>query len=62
MNDDGILEEEITIEEVDIAIWKLKCGKTGTSGPSGVFGEHFKHGSHLVKLWLKQNFNSAVYV
>ena len=54
MNFDNIIDEEFTIEEIEVSIKKLKPKRAG--GIDGLQSEHLKFGGPLLNLWLKQIF------
>ena len=54
MNFDDIIDEELTIEEIEASIKKLKPKRAG--GIDGLQSEHLKFGGPLLTLWLKQIF------
>ena len=55
MNCDDVLDEDFTVEKIEAAIIKLKCGKSG--GIDGLQPEHIKkYGGPMLTLWLKQIF------
>ena len=58
MNCDGIIDNEVTVVEIEAALRKLKLGKA--SGIDGLQPEHFKLGGSLLILWLKQIFDAFV--
>ena len=43
------------VEEIESAIRKLKCGKSG--GADGLQPEHIKYGGHSITLWFQSIFN-----
>ena len=51
-------EDEITVQEVELAIMKLKFGKAG--GADSVTTEYFKYGCYLSILWVKKAFNTVM--
>ena len=54
MNHDDIIDDDFTIEEIEVSIKKLKPGKA--EGIDGLQSEHLKLGGPLLTLWLKQIF------
>ena len=54
MNHDDIIDDDVTIEEIEASIKKLKPGKA--EGIDGLQSEHLKFGGPLLTLWLKQIF------
>ena len=55
MNSDGITDDEVTTEEIQAALRKLKPRKA--RGIDGLQSEHLIHGGPLI-LWLRQVFNA----
>ena len=55
---DGILDEPVTLEELEDAINKLPNGKA--PGHDGVFYEHVKLGQRILPVHLVQQFNSII--
>ena len=58
MNCDDIIDNDITTEEIQVALRKLKPRKA--SGVNGLQSEHPKHVGHLLILWLRQVFNAFI--
>ena len=56
--DDQIVDTPFTTEEIEEAVKKLKCGKSG--GVDGLQPEHIKYGGHSLILWLQRIFNAIV--
>ncbi len=54
-NNDTILHDKFTIEEISTAIRKLKSGKA--AGPDNLTAEHLKHGGLTIQKWLLKIFN-----
>ncbi len=54
-NNDTILHDKFTIEEISTAIRKLKSGKA--AGPDNLTAEHLKHGGLTEQKWLLKIFN-----
>ena len=57
MNCTGIIDQEFSVEEIEVALRKLKLGKD--SGIDGLQPEHFKLGGSLLIQWLKQTFSAC---
>ena len=57
-NKDGVLDENLTIEEVERAVKSLKNCKS--SGADGITAEHLKYGGPDIPSWLKRIFNSII--
>ena len=57
MNSDGITDDELTTEEIQAALRKLKQRKA--RGVDGLQSEHLIHGGPLI-LWLRQVFNTFI--
>lgn len=55
MNEDGIADSEITLDEVTGMIRRLKKGKA--SGQDGILTEHIYYGGDNLKVWLCRVFN-----
>ena len=60
LNSDDIVDDDFTVEEVELALKKLKTRKAG--GLDGLQPEHLKHGGALLTLWLKQIFILLVHI
>ena len=58
MNSDGITDDELTTEEIQAALRKLKPRKA--RGVDGLQSEHLIHGGPLLILWLRQVFNTFI--
>ena len=58
MNSDMVLDDEITMEEIESAIRTIKRGKRG--GMDNISAEHLQHGGELPKVWPKQVFNAVI--
>ena len=56
LNSDDIVDDDFTVEEVELALKKLKTRK----GLDGLQPEHLKYGGALLTLWLKQIFNAFI--
>ena len=54
-HDDGILTDEITDSEIDLAVRRLRLGKS--AGSDGVSTGHIKYGGKILKDWLEKIFN-----
>ena len=54
LNNDDIVDDEFSVEEIELALKRLKCGKAG--GIDGLQPEHLKYGGSSLALWLKQVF------
>ena len=57
-NKNGVLDENLTIEEVERAVKSLKNCKS--SGADGITAEHLKYGGPGIPSWLKRIFNSII--
>ena len=51
----AILEDDLDISEIRLAVKHLKCGKA--AGPDGITAEHIKYGGLTVLRWLQKVFN-----
>ena len=51
----AILEDDLDISEIRLAVKHLKCGKS--AGPDGITAEHIKYGGLTVLRWLQKVFN-----
>ena len=60
LNSDDIVDDFFTVEEVELALTRMKARKAG--GINGLQPEHLKYGSALLTLWLKQIFNAFVHL
>ena len=58
MNEDYVLDYDITLEEVEAAVRSLRNGKG--CGSDGVFAEHMKYGGPTIPVWLKRIFNAVL--
>ena len=58
MNEDSTLDWDVTVEEIQGMIKKLKKGKS--PGPDGMVSEHILFGGGTLILWLKHMFNSII--
>ena len=58
LNSDDIVDDDFTVEEVELALKKLKTRKAG--GLDGLQPEHLKYGGALLTLWFKQIFNAFI--
>ena len=56
---DQVFDTLFTLEEVESAVKRLKCGKSG--GFDGLLPEHNKYGGHLLLLWLQHLFNGIIF-
>ena len=54
MNFDDIIDDNFSVEEIEVSIRKLKTDKAG--GIDRLQSEHLKYGGPLLTLWLKQIF------
>ena len=54
-NENNILQDEISINDVSSAVKLLKSGKA--AGPDGVTAEHIKYAGHSLIKWLHKIFN-----
>ena len=54
---DQTLDTPFTIEEMEGAVKRLKCGK---GGDAGLHPEHIKYGGHSLSLWLQRIFNAII--
>ena len=57
-NEDSVLDQDITLEEIDYAVKSMQNGKS--SGPDNVSVEHLKYGGPGISRWLKRVFNAIV--
>ena len=55
IQDDQILDAEILVEEVEVALRLLKLGRS--KGADGLSAEHLIYGGTAIVLWLKKIFN-----
>ena len=58
LNSDDIVDDGFMVEEVELALKKMKTRKAG--GLDGLHPEHLKYGGSLLILWLKQIFNAFI--
>ena len=58
LNSDDIVDDNFAVEEVELALKKLKTRKAG--GLDGLQPEHLKYGGALLTLWFKQIFNAFI--
>ena len=58
LNEDSTLDWDVTVEEIQGMIKKLKKGKS--PGPDGMVSEHILFGGGTLILWLKHMFNSII--
>ena len=58
MNSDQVLDDEIVMEEIEGAIKRIKRGKR--AGRDNICAEHLLYGGELLKVWLKQVFNTII--
>ena len=58
MNEDATLDWDISIEEIEAMIRRLKKGKS--PGPGGLVAEHIIYGGETIKLWLRHILNGIV--
>ena len=58
MNSDQVLDDEIVVEEIEGAIKRIKRGKR--AGRDNICAEHLLYGGELLKVWLKQVFNTII--
>ena len=57
-NEDLILDTPVTFEEIEVAVAKLKRGKS--CGLDGIVSEHIIYGGPTFKLWLKKVCNAII--
>ena len=57
-NKDGVLDDNLTIEEVERAVNSLKNGKS--SRADGITAEYLGYGGPGIPSWLKRIFNSII--
>ncbi len=58
LNCDDIVDDDFSVEEIELALKRLKCSKAG--GIDGLQTEHLKFGGPCLALWLKQIFCAFV--
>ena len=58
MNCDGIIDDDVTSEEIQAAMKMLKSGKA--CGLDGLQAEHLIYGGPLLSIWLRQIFNAFI--
>ena len=58
IQDDQILDAEILVEEVEVALRLLKLG--WSKGADGLSAEHLIYGGTAIVLWLKKIFNRII--
>ena len=58
IQDDQILDAEILVEEVEVALRLLKLGRS--KGADGLSAEHLIYGGTAIVLWLKKIFNRII--
>ena len=59
-NSDPILDVPFSVDEIEDAIKKLKCGKS--AGPDGILSEHLIYGGYKLRIWLTNIFNAIITV
>ena len=57
-NRDEVLDDILTLEEVETAVFSLKNGKSG--GIDGLTAEHLKYSGPTILVWLRRVFNSII--
>ncbi len=57
-NKDNVLDDDLTLEEIERAVRSLKNGKSG--GADGLTAEHLKYGGPSILVWLKRVFNAIL--
>ena len=57
-NEEYVLDVPFTLDEVIIAVMKLKLGKSG--GPDGIVAKHLRWGGEILHLWLQRVLNSII--
>ena len=55
-----VLDDEITAEEIEGALIRIKRGKRG--GLDDISTEHLQLGGELLKVWLKQIVNAIIFL
>lgn len=60
MNSDQVLDDEIVMEEIESAIKRIKRGKR--AGRDNICAEHLLYRCDLLKVWLKQVFNTIIFL
>ena len=58
VNEDYVLDYDITLEEVEAAVRSLRNGKS--CGIDDVSAEHLKYGGPTIPVWLKRIFNAVL--
>ena len=58
MNSDQVLDDEIDVEEIEGAVERIERGKS--AGRDNICAEHLLYGGELLKVWLKQVFNTII--
>ena len=56
--EDHVFDTEFTVEEIELAVRKLKSGKSG--GLDGLTPEHLKFCGAVLIIWLKEIFNAII--
>ena len=58
LNSDQVLDDEIVMEEIEGVIKRIKQGKR--AGRDNICAKHLLYGGELLKVWLKQMFNTII--
>ena len=58
LNDDEILDTDITVKEIEAVVSTLKCGHS--KGADILNSEHLIHGGPILMLWLRKIFNAII--
>ena len=55
LNEEQILDVEVCVEEIEVALKAMTLGKSG--GGDGLDPKHIYYGGEILKVWLKKVFN-----
>ena len=58
LNEEKILDVEVCVEEIEVALKAMKLGKS--CGGDGLDPEHIYYGGEILKVWLKKVFNRII--
>ena len=58
LNEEKILDVEVCVEEIEVALKAVKLGKSGSG--DGLDPEHIYYGGEILKVWLKKVFNRII--
>ena len=58
LNEEKILDVEVCVEEIEVALKAMKLRKSGSG--NGLDPEHIYYGGEILKVWLKKVFNRII--